>query len=73
MMHEIMLGAVNFAAWGIIQWAIAVVVVAGVIGIVVVCLKQFGLEIPAFVKLIFWICLCVVIGVVAIKFVASLM
>ncbi len=57
----------------LIQWAILIVVMAGVVGIVLVCLKQFGVAIPQFVINILWIVLCVIVGVLAIKFIASML
>ena len=56
-----------------IQWAILIVVIAGIVGIVLVCLRQFGIQIPDFIVKILWIILCVVVGVLAIKFVASML
>jgi hypothetical protein len=67
------LAAVNFAAMNLIQWLIVAIVVAGCIGIAVVVFRQANFTIPPFVKLIFWIVVCVVIAVVAIKFLASMM
>lgn len=65
--------AVSFGAMTLIQWVIIAIVVAGVIGIAMVVVKQAGIAIPPFVVTIFWICLCVVVGVIAIKFLASMM
>jgi len=61
------------AQWSFIQWIIAVIVVAACIGIMFVVLNVFGISIPPFVVTIAWICLAAVVGIVAIKFVASLM
>lgn len=72
-MNALMLASVNFAAWGLIQWAIAIVVIAGIVGIVIVVLKQMGVAIPPFVLHVLWICVAVVIGVAAIKFIASML
>lgn len=59
-------------SYSLIQIAIAIIVLAGVIGIVLVVVRQSGIVIPAFITTICWIVLAVVIGVVAIKFLASL-
>ncbi|MFA5376338.1 MAG: hypothetical protein WC455_11390 [Dehalococcoidia bacterium] len=64
--------SVNFAAIGFIQWIIIAIVVAGVVGIAMVVSKQAGIVIPAFIVTIFWIVLAVVVGVIAIKFLASM-
>jgi hypothetical protein len=72
-MNELMLAAVNFGAFGLIQWLIVAIVVAGVIGITLVVFRQSGIAIPGFVIQICWIVLCVVIGVIAIKLLASLL
>lgn len=66
-----------FAAGGaagisIIQWLIIALVVAGCIGIVYVVVKQAGITIPPFIITIFWIVLAVLVGVLAIKFLWSL-
>lgn len=65
--------AVGLGGLSIIQWAILIVVLAGVVGIVLVCLKQFGIAVPGFVIAIGWIVICVMIGVLAIKLIASLL
>lgn len=57
----------------LVQWAILIVVIAGIVGIVLVCLRQFNIAIPQFVINILWIVLCVVVGVLAIKFIASML
>lgn len=59
--------------YSLIQIAIFVVVILGVVGIVLVVAKQMGVAIPPFIITIFWIVLAVVIGIVAIKFIASLL
>jgi hypothetical protein len=61
-----------FWGWGFGQVVIAIVVIAAVLGIMWVALRQFGIAIPDFVVKIFWICVCAVVAIVAIKFVLSL-
>lgn len=58
------------AAW-VAHWAIIALIVAGIIGILLVVIRQSGVQIPGFIITILWICLAVVIGVVAIKFLLS--
>ncbi len=53
--------------------AIIIVVAAGVIAIVVAILRQLNIAIPAFIINILWIILAVVIGVVAIKFITTML
>ncbi len=59
--------------YSLIQIALFVVVIAGIIGIVFVVTKQVGVQIPPFIITVLWIILAVVIGCVAIKFLASLL
>jgi len=68
MLAAAFLGGVTF-----VQLAILIVVIAAVVGIVFVALRQFGIQIPQFVITIFWIVVCAVVAIIAIKFVAELM
>jgi hypothetical protein len=61
-----------YAAWGIAQWAIAIIIVAGIVAVVVIILKAFEIQIPAWFIKILWVLLAVVVGIVAIKFLISL-
>lgn len=65
--------AQNVAGFTLIHWLIVAIVVAGCIGIAFVVAKQAGITIPPFIITILWIVLAVVIGVVAIKFLVSLL
>lgn len=60
------------AAWGIVEWVIAIIIIAAVIGIMFVALRQFGVSIPPFVVQIFWIVVCAAVAIVAIRIVLSL-
>jgi hypothetical protein len=51
--------------------AIAIVVIAAVVGLVMVALHKFGITIPDWVAQIFWIVVVAVVVIAAIKFVAS--
>ena len=55
----------------IVHWVIVALVIAGVVGIAYVVAQQAGISIPPFIVKIFWIVLAVVIGVVAITFLAQ--
>jgi len=52
--------------------AIAIVVIAAIIGLVYVALQKFGVAIPEWVKQVFWILVTAVVIIIAIRFVASL-
>lgn len=69
-----MLFAVGGAAgMTIVQWLIIALIVAGCIGIAFVVMKQAGITVPPFIITIFWIVLAVFVGVIAIKFLVSLL
>lgn len=54
------------------QWAIYIIIAAGIIAIVIVILRQLQIVVPVFIINILWIILAVVIGVVAIKLLLSI-
>ena len=70
---DVMLAAAFLGGISFIQIAILIVVVAAVVGIVFVALRQFGIQIPQFVVTIFWIVVCAVVAILAIKFIAELL
>jgi hypothetical protein len=53
---------------GIAQWAIWLIVIAGIIGIVIAVAKYSGVQIPPILITVAWILFAVFVGVVAIKF-----
>lgn len=55
------------------QWAILIIVLAGIVGIVFAVVRAIGVQIPSYIIHILWILLAVVIGILAIKFIASMM
>lgn len=59
-------------AGGFIQWAIIIVVVAAVVALVCVGLRQFGITIPPFIIQVIWIVIAAVIIIAAILFVAKM-
>ncbi len=64
----------QFAVPGsILYYLIIVIVIAAVIGIVFVALRQFGVSIPPWAVQIFWICVVAVVAIIAIKFVIGLL
>lgn len=62
----------QLASYSIIQLLILVVIIAACVGILYVALQQFGVAIPRFVVLIFWIVVCAFVAIAAIRFVASM-
>jgi hypothetical protein len=60
-------------ASGLTHWVIIAIVVAGILGVLFVITRQVGVVIPPFVITIAWIVLAVFIGVVAIKFLSTLL
>lgn len=59
-------------AWSFGEMAIAIVILAAVVALVFVALRQFGIQIPAFVVQCFWIVLCAVVVIFAIRVVLSM-
>ncbi len=62
----------QIAGYGLIQWVIVAVVLAGIIGIAMVVVRQTGIGVPDWVFQILWIVLVVVVAVVAIRFLAGM-
>jgi hypothetical protein len=60
------------ATWGLVDIIIAVVIIAAIIGIMYVALRQFGVAIPQWAVTIFWICIVAIVAIFAIRFVAGL-
>ncbi len=64
--------AVAVAGWSVGELAIAIIIVAAVVAVVYVALSQFGVSIPPFIVRIFWILVCAVVCIVAVRFLLSL-
>lgn len=60
------------AGYSFVHIIIVCIVVAACVGIALVAFRQFGIVIPQFVVYIFWIVLCAVLAIFAIRFVAGL-
>ncbi len=60
------------ASYTLIQWLIIAMVLAGICGIALIVVRQSGVQIPGWVMQILGIILLVVVGVVAIKFLAGM-
>ncbi len=65
LLAQMMAGSIGY-------YAIAIILIAAIIGVVIVITKQMGVAIPPFIITILWIILAAVIGIVAIKFLLSL-
>ena len=63
----------QISTWGIGQWAIAIVVILGIIAIVYIVAQWMGIPIPPPLVKIIGIVLIVVIGVVAIRFLVTML
>jgi hypothetical protein len=59
------------AAASLVHLITVIMIVAAVIGIAYIVARQAGITIPAFIVQIFWIVLAVVVGIVAIRYVAA--
>lgn len=58
-------------SYDLIHIIIVCIVLAGIIGIFLVVIRQAGINIPGWVLTILWIVLAVVVAVIAIKFLAG--
>lgn len=59
-------------AWGIVDILKLIIIVAACIGIVLVALKVFKVQIPEWAVQIFWIVIVAIVALVAINIVAGL-
>lgn len=69
---SLLMFAQGAAVGTIAYWAIAILVIGGVIGIMFVVLKQAGIAVPQFVWTILCILFAVIIGVMAIRFLVGM-
>lgn len=62
------------AVWGysIAEIAIFIVVVAAIVALVYIALRQFGLGIPEWVKQVFWVLVVAFVVIIAIKLLVSM-
>ena len=60
----------NNVKWSITNIILAIIVVAGMIGIMYVALHEFGIAIPPFIITVLWIVLVVIICCAAVKFIS---
>jgi hypothetical protein len=59
-------------SWSFTEMAIAVVIIAAIVALVFVALKQFGIAIPGWVATCFWIVVIAAVVIFSIRLVASL-
>jgi len=59
--------------YSLFQLAIFIVVVAGLVAVVVIILKQLGVTVPQWLQAILWVILVVIVGIFAIKVIASML
>ena len=60
-------------AFDVGYWVKAIMIIAGVLGILYVILRQCNVQIPPFIVQIFWILLAVIIGCIAVGFLMRMM
>jgi hypothetical protein len=65
-------GSGQMGTWGVADWAIAIVIIAGIAAAVFLALRQLGVAIPAWVIQLFWILVVVFVVVAAIRLLASM-
>lgn len=58
--------------WGFVDLAIFVVIVAAIVALVYVALRQFGITIPQWVQTVFWIVVVAFVIIFAIRLVAGM-
>lgn len=63
---------INFQAWSIGDWLIAIIALAGAIAVTYIILGVFEVKIPDWIVKIFWVVLAVAIGIIAIRFILNL-
>ena len=64
--------ALNPGSWTVGEFVIAIVIIAAVVAVMYVALRQFGVAIPPWVIQIFWIVVVAVVAILAIRFLLSL-
>jgi hypothetical protein len=57
--------------YSVAQIAIAIVVIAAIVALVYIALRQFGVAIPAWVVNVFWVLAVACVVIMAIRFIAG--
>lgn len=71
-MHALLAQGRFWVGWGFAEFIIAIIVLAAIIAVMYVALRQFGITIPGWVIQIFWILVVCVVAILAIRFLMSL-
>jgi hypothetical protein len=58
--------------WGVADYAIAIVIIAGIIAALFIGLRQLGIAIPGWLVQVFWVLVVVFVIVAAIRILASM-
>lgn len=61
-----------YSTWSAVDVAVALIVLAAIIGIVLIFARQAGVTIPGWLVQVLWICVAAVVCIAAIRFVSSL-
>lgn len=61
------------AAFTLIHWLMLILVIGGIIAVFVIIAKAQGWAIPGWLPQVFWVCVAVLVGCLAIKFLAGLL
>ncbi len=62
----------NVAGYTFGEIAIAIIIIAAVVAVVYIALRQFGVAIPPWVIQIFWVMCVAVVAILAVRFLLSL-
>lgn len=58
--------------WGIAEIGIFIIIVAAIVALVYIALRQFGVSIPAWVIQVFWVIVVAFVVILAIRIVAGM-
>ncbi len=61
-----------WSSWGIGEFVIAIIIVAAIIAVLFIALRQFGITIPPWVIQVFWVLVAAVVCILAVRFLLSL-
>jgi hypothetical protein len=59
-------------AWGIAEWIIAIIAIAGAVGILIIVLRVMDISIPDWAWKIFWIVVLVAVAIFAVRLIFSM-
>jgi hypothetical protein len=71
---NLLLGVAPIATWGLVEWAIFIIVICAVIAVVYIVVTQvFKVTIPGWLIQILWVCLGALVAILAIRFLIGLL